>query len=77
MTKTKFTFVTSECGDWEALYINGKLAAEGHSVSVRDVLKAISDILPNKVERYEIPNEVAENGMPENLKDLSDDLLDY
>lgn len=77
MTKIKFTFVTSECGDWQALYIDGVLAAEGHSISPRDVLDAISDILPNKVESYEIPDEVAENGMPENLKDLSDDLLDY
>lgn len=75
MTKTKFTFVTSECGDWQALYIYGILVAEGHSISPRDVLDAISDILPHKVERHEIPNIIAEDGMPENLKDLSNDLL--
>jgi hypothetical protein len=74
---TKFTFVTAECGDWQALYINDKLAVEGHSVRARDVLDAIVDILPNKVERYEIANEVAEMGMPTNLNDISDDLLDY
>lgn len=74
---TKFTFVTAECGDWQALYIDGKLAVEGHSVRARDVLDAIADILPNKVEKYEIANEVAEMGMPTNLNDISDDLLDY
>ena len=74
---TKFTFVTAECGDWQALYINDKLAVEGHSVSARDVLNAITDILPNKIERYEISDMVAEMGMPTNLNDLSDDLLDY
>lgn len=77
MTKIKFTFVTSECGDWQALYIDGVLAAEGHSISPRDVLDAISDILPNKVESYEISDRIAEDGMPTNLSDLSDDLFDY
>jgi hypothetical protein len=74
---TKFTFVTAECGDWQALYVDDKLAAEGHSVRVSDVFDAIADILPNKVERYEIANEIAEMGMPTNLSDLSNDLLDY
>ena len=74
---TKFTFVTSECGDWQALYIDGKLATEGHSIRARDLLDAIADILPNKVEMYEVSDKVAEDGMPTNLSDLSDDLLDY
>lgn len=74
---TKFTFVTAECGDWQALYVDRKLAAEGHRVDARDVLDAIADILPNSVERYEIANEVAEMGMPMDLNDISNDLLDY
>ena len=74
---TNFTFVSSECGDWQALYINGELAVEGHSISARDVLDAIANILPNKVESYEIPDEVAEMGVPTNLKNLFDDLSDY
>ena len=74
---TRFTFVTSECGDWQALYINNKLAVEGHSIRARDVLDAIADIFPNKVERYEINNEIAEMGMPTNLNDISIDLLEY
>ncbi len=74
---TKFTFVTAECGDWQALYVDGKLAAEGHRVNARDVLDAIADIFPNTVESYEIPDRVAEDGMPVDLTDLSNDLLDY
>lgn len=74
---TKFTFVTAECGDWQALYINDRLAVEGHSISARSVLDAIASILPNKIERYEIRDEVAELGMPTNLSDLSNDLLEY
>ena len=74
---TKFTFVTAECGDWQALYIDGKLAKEGHSISARDVLTAIACILPNKVERYEISDRITEMGMPTNLNDISNDLLDY
>ena len=74
---TKFTFVTAECGDWQALYIDGKLATEGHSIGARDTLKAVTNILPNKVERYEIEDRVAEMGMPMDLNDLSDKLLDY
>ena len=74
---TKFTFVTSECGDWQALYIDGRLAIEGHSISARDVLDAIADILPNKVERYEVSYRIAEDGMPANLSNLSNVLLEY
>ena len=74
---TKFVFITSECGDWQALYINGELAVEGHSISAKNVLYAIANILPNKVESYEIPDEVAEMGMPTSLKNLFDNLSDY
>ena len=74
---TRFTFVTAECGDWKALYIDNKLAVEGHSIRARDVLDAIADIFPNKVERYEVNDEIAEMGMPTNLNDISIDLLEY
>lgn len=74
---TRFTFVTAECGDWQALYIDNQLAVEGHSIRARDVLDAIADIFPNKVERYEVNDEIAEMGMPTNLNDISIDLLEY
>lgn len=72
--KTDFTFVTSESGDWKALYINDKLVVEGHEVTAKDVLDCIADILPNKVICLEIPQDIADIGMPEYLIDL---ILDY
>lgn len=67
---TKFTFVTAESGDWQAMYIDDKLAAEGHGIRARDVLDAIADILPNQVERYTVSDEIAEMGMPKDLNSL-------
>lgn len=68
--KTKITVVTTECGDWQAFYVNDKLFAEGHSLSVWDVFACIADILPSEVRSMEIPDEVAEYGMPMLLEDL-------
>lgn len=70
--KTKFTLINCESGDWEALYINDKLAAEGHSIRVRDVIDSISDILPNEYNEIEISDEIAEVGMPEKLSELKE-----
>ena len=64
------TLVRPESGDWEALYIEGRLAAEGHSLPADRVLEAISKPLDCKVELVEISDEVAEMGMPLLLKDL-------
>lgn len=68
--KTKFTIVHPESGDWEALYINGKLAAEGHRLSVRDVLDCIDNILPNEYKCMTISDETAELGMPQYVNEL-------
>ena len=68
--KTKFTIVDPESGDWEALYINGKLAAEGHRLSVRDVLDCIDNILPNEYKYMTISDETAELGMPQYINEL-------
>ena len=65
-----FIIATSEYGDWQGLYINGKLVAEGHEIRAIDVLDCIADILPNKVKYTDIPQEVAEMGMPMYLNDL-------
>ena len=68
--KTKFTLVRCESGDWEALYINDKLAAEGHNIRVRDVIDSINGILPNEYNEIESSDEIAETGMTNNLNDL-------
>lgn len=51
-------------GDWEALYVNGSLKAEGHKLSAHDVLEAlgITDVV------YEVVPE--ETPCPESLRDL-------
>jgi hypothetical protein len=37
----KITFVDSDGGDWEGLYIDGKLVMENHRLEIHDVLKAV------------------------------------
>lgn len=66
-----FLIVRPECGDWEALYMDGKLIAEGHSLRANDVLDAISSVFQNEVKYIEISDEEAECGMPMYSKDLS------
>lgn len=66
----EFTLVRPECGDWEALYMDGKLIAEGHSLRVMDVLDAVSNVFPNRVSYKEVSDERAEEGFSENLSDM-------
>lgn len=39
----KITLVSDECGEWEGLYIGGKLSTENHSLSGFDVLTALEE----------------------------------
>lgn len=66
--KTKFTFVN--CEDWAALYIDGKLALQDHRIRPEVLLDCLQDVMPNEVERVDVPEEIAEQGLPELLKDL-------
>ena len=66
--------VRPESGDWEALYLNGELVAEGHSISAERALSCIAKPWNYKVERIEISDEVAEMGMPLLLEDLEVDV---
>ena len=38
-------FITTEDGDWVAMYVNGKLIAEGHSLSHEQVAEEIPGVL--------------------------------
>lgn len=67
----KFTLVRPESGDWEALYINGKLVLEGHNLSAWQVLECIEVALVCEIENVEIDDEVAEMGMPVLLSKLT------
>ncbi len=66
----EFTMVRPECGDWEALYMDGKLIAEGHSLRAYDVLDAIANVFPNRYVYKEIPDERAEEGFSDSLSDM-------
>jgi len=37
----KIHFIHSDTGDWTGMYIDGKLAIEGHKVTAKDVLDAL------------------------------------
>ena len=67
---TNFTLVCPECGDWEALYMDDMLIAEGHSLRVCDILDAISRVFPNKFEQKWISDDRAEEGFSGNLNDM-------
>ena len=58
------------CGDWEALYINGKLIDENHRLRVEQVLSRLGQFLPITLVHTDIPDEVAEMGIPQNLSEL-------
>ena len=66
----KFTLVRPECADWEALYIDGKLATEAHSLSAWHILKCLEKNFGYKFEKIEISDEIAEMGMPILLSEL-------
>lgn len=68
----KFTLVRPKCADWEALYIDGKLVVEGHSLDAGCILECIEKHLVCEFERIEISDEAAEIGMPALLVDLED-----
>lgn len=74
---TEFKIVKPECEDWVALYMNGKLIAEGHSLNEVDVLDAISDVFPNEFQYITIADEVAERGMPENFSEFKVNELNF
>ena len=66
----KFTLVRPECADWEALYIDGRLVREGHSLDAWQILVAIEENLVCEIEKIEISDETAEAGMPTLLSRL-------
>lgn len=67
----RFTLVRPESGDWEALYVDGQLAIECHSLSAFQVLKCVKKIFGCQFESVRVSDESAEAGMPELLSDLT------
>jgi hypothetical protein len=67
----KLTLVRPESGDWEALYIGGKLVKEDQRLSAFQILKLVKKIFGCQFENVRISDEAAEAGMPELLSDLT------
>jgi len=66
----KFVVVEPECGDWIALYLNGELIAEGHSLSVTDLLDAIAEVFPNTIDWKTVSDDYAESGFHRLLSEV-------
>jgi hypothetical protein len=70
----KITIIHSEDHDWSALYIDGKLAAEGHEIRAVDIL----DELHIDYEEKTVSNEWVENNggtMPDSEKKCNKGLI--
>ena len=65
-----FVAVEPECGDWIALYMDGNLIAEGHSLGLVDVLDAINSTFPNTIDWKTVSDEYAESGFHRLLSDV-------
>lgn len=42
--QNKVVLIRADTGDWEALYINGQLKYEGHSMPIDDALYTVSQL---------------------------------
>ena len=71
----KVNYIASD--DWKGLYINGKLAIEGHSIHVFDLLKTLEKRELLKFTHNEINENYLENigAFPENFVDLDKNKL--
>ena len=74
---TKLIIAYSECGDWEALYINSKLVAEEHRMRSTTLLNAVGETFKCDYGYMEIPDEIAELGMPDKLWELEKLVEEY
>lgn len=66
------TRVYPECGDWEALYIDGILTSEDHRLRIDKVIRSLMQFLPIHYVSKEISDDIAEIGMPKYLEELSE-----
>lgn len=66
----KFTLVRPESGDWEALYVDGKLVKENSRLSAFQILKCVKKIFGCEFRSVRVKDEVAEIGMPELLSEI-------
>ena len=75
----KLLFVTGEEGDWEGLYLEGKLVKEGHELTKYDVLDALKTFdydFGDEYGSYTINQEYLEDiGLPIYFKNIDKDMF--
>ena len=69
MSEHTVTLVSNASGDWEALYVDGKLITEGHSVTARDVAEALGAKVA-EVETTDAWMEKHSNPLPNDIGDV-------
>ena len=74
MEKPKVLMLSTQCGDWEQLWINGELMDEGHEVRKDDIWKLCIEhgFGPDDIRHEELDDEDDEEAMnsgsiPENV----------
>ena len=55
------THVSNDSGDWELLFVNSKLFAEGHSTRTDEWLDLMETYNVSKAKKYWVSDEVMEN----------------
>ena len=72
-----------QCDDWQALYLTNKPAAEGHHIYANQLIRCINALINYYKEpieeldygEYWVTDEYAENGFPEYLSQIPDDVF--
>lgn len=64
----KVTFVTLD--DWQALYIDGELYDQNHSLGEGSVLSALSEYGLFELDAFEVNEAYAEIGLPETAEEI-------
>lgn len=80
MSEMHIAVVRNHEGDWEGLYVEGKLVAEGHSIEIQDVFDAMKkasmleninvEIIYDNERRWGEYLEIFGNRFPDKFKDL-------
>lgn len=75
---TKITYVTDAGGDWEGLYIDGRIAdgvEQNHSLSLFDILDVLAKKFGAEFEHYECAEQWMHDAghFPDDLDDIPDD----
>lgn len=63
----------SEEGDWEGIYVNGELKAEGHSLDARQIIEALGLNLDRRSVSTEWFEKTGSSSLPQSAADLPGD----